>query len=400
MRKSQIASLCALLTLSAIALPLLASCTTPAAVPSSHGVRPIETQLAVLKGSDTVSSDEFGVSVAVSGTTAVVGTAGTAYAGRAYVFTKTGSGWQQTAELDGSDTVAQDGFGSSVAVSGTTLAVGAGEHAKSAGRAYLFTKTALGWTQVAELKGSDTVAPNEFGWSVAISGTTAVVGAIGHAKYAGRAYVFAKSATGWTEVAELKGSDTVSKDAFGTSVAISGTTVIVGAEGHAHGAGAAYVFAKSATGWTEVAELKGSDTVAGDDLGASVAISGTTAVVGAYGHAGDAGRAYVFTETASGWTQVAELKGSDTTAHDYFGISTAISSRTAVVGACDHDDNAGRAYLFTKTASGWQEKAELKGSKTVAENLFGISGSVSGTTAVVGAEGGANFVGRAYVFKA
>ncbi|MGO9582848.1 MAG: hypothetical protein ACLP36_08580 [Acidimicrobiales bacterium] len=400
MRKSQIGSLCALLALGAIAVSLLASCTTTPVVPSSHGVRPIETQLAVLKGSDTVASDEFGVSVAVSGTTAVVGTTGTAYAGRAYVFTKTASRWQQTAELDGSDTVPQDGFGSSVAASGTTLIVGAYEHAENAGRAYLFTKTALGWTQVAELEGSNIVADDDFGWSVAISGTTALVGAIGNAKYAGRAYVFAKTATGWTEVAELKGSDTVSKDAFGTSVAISGTTVIVGAEGHAHGTGAAYVFAKTTTGWSQVAELKGSDTVAGDDFGTSVAISGTTAVVGAYGHAGNAGRAYVFTETASGWKQAAELKGSDTTARDYFGISVAISGRTAVVGAYDHDNNAGRAYLFTKTPSGWQEKAELKGSNTVAENLFGVSASISGTTAVVGAEGGANFVGRAYVFKA
>ena len=94
-------------------------------------------------------------------------------------------------------------------------------------------KTAGGWKQAAELKGSDTVAGDYFGYSVAISGTTAVVGAPDHAEHAGRAYVFTKTATGWKQVAELKGSDTVAGDDFGDSVAISGTTAVVGADGHA-----------------------------------------------------------------------------------------------------------------------------------------------------------------------
>jgi nucleoside-specific outer membrane channel protein Tsx len=106
------------------------------------------------------------------------------------VFTKTVRGWKQTAELEGSDTVSGDNFGESVAISGTAAVVGAWLHAKSAGRAYVFTKTASRWTQAAELKGSDTVASDEFGSSVAISGTTAIVGAAGHADTAGRAYVF------------------------------------------------------------------------------------------------------------------------------------------------------------------------------------------------------------------
>ena len=121
MRKSLIASLSALLTVGAISLPLLAGCTTtaPRTGPATGK------QLAELKGSDTVVSDEFGISVAVSGTTAVVGTSGSSYAGRAYVFTRTASGWKQAAELKGSDTNPGDNFGSSVAVSGTTAVVSA-----------------------------------------------------------------------------------------------------------------------------------------------------------------------------------------------------------------------------------------------------------------------------------
>ena len=396
MRKSLIASLSALLTVGAISLPLLAGCTTtaPRTGPATGK------QLAELKGSDTVVSDEFGISVAVSGTTAVVGTSGSSYAGRAYVFTRTASGWKQAAELKGSDTNPGDNFGSSVAISGTTVVVGAYRHAKDAGRAYVFTKTASGWRQAAELRGSDTVTDDLFGWSVAVSGTIAVVGAAGYANYEGRAYVFTKTASGWKQAAELKGSGNVTKDGFGTSVAVSGTTAVVSAEGHANGAGAAYVFTGTATGWDQAAELKGSHTVAGDNFGSSVAISGTTAVVSAYGQANSAGSAYVFTKTAGVWKQAAELKGSDTTAGDYFGISVAISGTTVVVGAYDHANLAGRAYLFTKTASGWKQTEELKGSDVVANDNFGISVAVSGTAAVVGAYGDGTRAGRAFVFRA
>jgi hypothetical protein len=210
-----------------------------------------------------------------------------------YVFTKTAKGWKQSAELKGSDTVASDLFGGSVAISGTSVMVGADEHAAYGGRAYVFTKTAKGWKQAAELKGSDTVAGDQFGKSVAISGTTAVVGANSHAKIAGRAYVFTKTAKGWKQAAELKGSDTVASDLFGASVAISGTTAVVGAANHA-GAGRAYVFTKTAKGWKQRVEVKGSDTAANDEFGFSVAISGTTAVAGANVHALYAGRAYLF----------------------------------------------------------------------------------------------------------
>ncbi len=215
-------------------------------------------------------------------------------------------GKQQIAELMGSDTVTLDYFGISVATSDTTVVVGAPNHAKDVGRAYVFTNTAAGWTQVAELKGSDTVGRNYFGYSVATSGTTVVVGAPGVVAAPagnglpatvgspGRAYVFTKTAAGWKQVAELKGSDTVTNDNFGYSVATSGTMAVVGAPGHASFAGRAYVFTKQGGGWKQAAELKGSDTVAADFFGYSVATSGTTVVVGAYAHASFAGRAYVF----------------------------------------------------------------------------------------------------------
>ncbi|MGA3352727.1 MAG: hypothetical protein ABSD85_06005 [Acidimicrobiales bacterium] len=386
-----------LLALGVVFTSLVGGCTSTAG--KGQTAATIESQQAVLTGSDVVESDMFGTSVAVSGTTAVVGTSGTSYAGRAYVFSESASGWKQAAELKGSDTTAEDAFGTSVAVAGTTIVVGAYEHDGYAGRAYVFTDTAGVWKQTAELKGSDTVADDSFGWSVAISGATIVVGAVGHSDYAGRAYVFTKTPTGWTQAAELKASDSKAKQGFGTSTAISGTTIVVGAEG-AGKTGAAYVFSKSLLGWTEVATLKGSDVVGGDNFGSSVGLSGTTAVVGAYGRANSAGRAYVFTDTAGTWKQLAELKGSDTIAGDYFGIAAAISGTTVVVGAYETAKQAGRAYVFKKKASGWKETDELKGSNTVKGDFLGVSAAISGTTVVIGAYGHGAHAGRAYVFDA
>ena len=304
---------------------------------------------------------------------------------------------KQLAELKGSGTLAGLRFGYSVAISGTTAVVGAEGHAKDAGLAYVFTKTAGVWKRAAELKGADTVAGDYFGYSVAISPTTAVVGAPYHADYAGAAYVFSRSAKGWKQTAELKGADTVSDDEFGSSVAVSGTTAVVGAQYHAKGAGRAYVFTRTATGWEQTAELKGADSVSDDQFGVSVAVSGRTAIVGAYGRANYAGRAYVFSRTATRWKQVAELKASRSVARYWFGYSVAVSGTTAVVG----EPYANTAYVFTETAGVWKRTGELVVTEFThyAWAGFGWSVAISGTVAVVGALGAPRVLGRAFAFS-
>jgi hypothetical protein len=114
------------------------------------------------------------------------------------------------------------------------------------------------------------------------------------------------------ELVELKGLDTTADDFFGSSVAISGSTIIVGSPSVASGTGGAYVFTKTAGSWHQVAELRGPGTAAGDGFGSSVAISGDTIVVGAPDHANGSGRAYVFAESRTGWGHAAQLKGRDT----------------------------------------------------------------------------------------
>ena len=394
MRKSRVVTLSAFLAIGAISLPLLASIASAVAA-SPRSTPPIGRPLAKLAGSDTVIDDEFGNSVSISGTTAVVGAPAHAnFAGRAYVFTETATGWKQTAELKSSDTVRGDNFGTSVAISGTRIVVGAYRQALTVGAAYVFTKTGAGWKQVAELKGSD-IANDFFGVSAAISGTTALVGAYANADGDGAEYVFTKTATSWKK-AELQGSDTVGGSTFGGSAAISGTTAIVGAPNY-NNVGAAYVFSKTGAGWMRAAEVKSSDLAGYDSFGGSVAISGATAIVGAPGHALNAGRAYVFTETGAGWKQTAELNASDAGGGDDFGNSVAISGTTAVLGASGYFDTAGRVYVFTKTATGWKQSAELKGFDTVGNDAFGGAVAISGATAIVGAPGHAH-AGAAYVF--
>jgi len=366
---------------------------------------PVGKQLAELAPPGAPAYAWFGNSVAVSDNTIVVGAPAVAGAssgiGRAYVFTRTATGWHESGELAGSGSMAHDWFGDAVAISGSTIVVGAPSVSvltPGLGRAYVFTRTATGWHESGELAGSGSTPGDLFGVSVAVSGRTIVVGAPSHASKAGAAYVFINVGRRW-QSEELRGNDTVAKDDFGDSVAISGNTIVVGAFDRAAEAGRAYVFTKGAMGWRQVAELVGSGTVAGDAFGVSVAISGGTVAVGSALAASDAGRGYLFTKGATGWHQATELVGSGTVAGDGFGDSVAVSGSTVVVGAFAHASGAGRAYLFIKRPNGWRQSTDLAGSDTFSDDEFGYSVAVSGTTIAVGAYGHDSGVGRAYVFE-
>jgi hypothetical protein len=184
--------------------------------------------------------------------------AGGTGAGSAYVFVRSGTSWTEQAKLTASDAAASDSFGYSVSVSDDTAVVGAHhddhEGGTDAGSAYAFWRSARGWTEQAKLTASDAAGSDFFGWSVGLSGDTAVVGAHvdNHAgsSDAGSAYVFARNGAGWTEQTKLTASDADDLDYFGISVALSGDTTVVGTRGDDHqggfDAGSAYVFLLSA----------------------------------------------------------------------------------------------------------------------------------------------------------
>ena len=401
-----------------------------------------------LTASDGAAGDELGRSVAVSGDTVVVGVPGDDdngfNAGSAYVFVEPDGGWAGSltpdAKLTAFDGAASDSFGFSVAVSGDTVVVGRtfrDGDATDSGSAYVFVEPGGGWTgsltEDAKLTASDGVARDQFGSSVAISGDTVVVGAFGdddngNSTLTGSVYVFVEPGGGWagslTEDAKLTAFDGAAGDQFGRSVAVSGDTVVVGVHGdddNGSNSGSAYVFVEPGGGWagslTQDAKLTASDGAAADRLGRSVAVSGDTVVVGAAvddDNGTDSGSAHVFVEPGGGWagslTQDAKLTAGDGAAGDQFGFSVAVTGDTVVVGAhqADNDDGplAGSAYLFVEPAGGWAgsltEDAKLTASDGAASDRLGFSMAVSLDTVVVGAPGdgdnGSNS-GSAYVFE-
>jgi hypothetical protein len=260
------------------------------------------------------------------------------------------------------------------------------------GAAYVFVSSGGVWSQQAELTASD--GAGEFGFSVAIYDSTEVVGApyqkssTGPAEI-GAAYVFVLSGTGWSQQARLTAPGR--PHAFGVSVALYGSTVVVGACGNANPLrppktrGAAYVFVSSGTAWSQEAELTPSNNTAGDYFGYRVAIHGSTAVVGApYQNA-----AYVFAQSGTNWSQQARLTSSD--GAGLYGVSVALYGSTAVVGS-----ESNEADVFVRSGTAWPQQAELTPSDSA--DLFGISVAIDGSTTVVGAEGNNSSEGAAYVF--
>jgi hypothetical protein len=433
---------------------------------------------AYLKASNTGGGDGFGLSVAISGDTLVVGAIGedsnatgingdqsnnsTLDSGAVYVFIHNGTVWNQQAYIKASNTGGGDAFGRSVTVSGNTLVVGApledsnatginGDQdnffANDSGAVYVFIRNGTEWSQQAYLKASNTDGGDEFGRSVAIAGNTLVVGAHLEDSNAtgingdqdnflaidsGAVYAFTRSGTEWSQQAYLKASNTGGGDSFGRSVAISGDTLVVGAIGEdstatgingdqgdnsALDSGAVYVFTLSGTVWNQQAYIKASNTGGGDEFGRSVAIYDNTLGVGtpledsnATGINGDqdnflandSGAVYVFIRNGAVWSQQAYIKASNTGGGDEFGQSVTISGNTLMVGAIGEDSNAtgingdqsdnsalesGAVYAFSRSSTVWSQQAYIKASNTGGGDVFGLSVAISGDTLVVGAIG-------------
>jgi len=396
-------------------------------------------QQAYLKASNAEEEDNFGWSVAVEGDTLAVGSpledssargvnAGgeadnsTSSSGSVYVFVRTGSTWSQQAYIKASNTGSGDRFGAGVALSGDTLAVSAyaekssaagvngdqdNDGAEEAGAVYVFVRDEGVWSQQAYVKASNTQAGDAFGWSLDLSGDTLAVGAPfedssatgingnqadAGASASGAVYVYAREGVRWVQQAYVKASNTGSGDWFGWSVTLDGDTLAVAAptedssavgidgdqlDDSAVNAGAAYVFVRSGTTWSQQAYVKASNTQTSDEFGYSVALAGDALLVTAIREDGggvgintgnqldngltDGGAAYLYTRAGSTWTQRAYLKPSNTGPADLFGHAAAIEGDTIVISAHNEDSgatgidgdqaddstlNAGAVYVF------------------------------------------------------
>ncbi len=414
----------------------------------------------------TVASGSPSAPITLSPGTSIIPITVTSTTGQTKTYTITAHQLAQESFAKASNTGPNDEFGISVAIDGDTLAVGAyredsngigvnsgaeaNNSASSSGAVYVFTRTGTTWTQEAYIKASNTGGGDQFGRSVALSGDTLAVGAyledsngIGvnsgaeadnSAADSGAVYVFTHTGSSWTQQAYIKASNTGAGDQFGFSVALDGDTLAVGAlvedsnatgvggneaDNSAAGSGAAYVFTRTGSTWTQQAYIKAFNTGGGDQFGISVALDGDTLAVGAPNEDGngtgvnsgaeadnsaaDSGAVYIFTRTGTTWAQQAYIKAFNTGGGDQFGRSVALSGDTLAMGAYREDSNgtgvnsgaeaddsavdSGAVYIFTRTGTTWAQQAYIKASNASANNRLGYAIALTDDTLVAGSSG-------------
>ncbi|CAN5921603.1 hypothetical protein BH11MYX4_BH11MYX4_34890 [soil metagenome] len=338
---------------------------------------------------DTVAVGATGESSAATGVNGDATNTGALDAGAVFVFRRTGGVWAQEAYLKASNTKPLVGaqFGRSIALFGDTLVVGApyeasgtsspnDTSANGAGAAYVFTRTGTTWTQQAYLKASTPQASAFFGVALALSGDTLAIGAT-HERLAsivdaGAVHIYTRTSGVWTEQGSaLRAGNPTANEHFGTSVSVSGDAVAVGGPDHSEpgvlGCGAAWIFTRSGTAWSQPTQILASNARAAAHFGFSIAVSGNTVAVGSTEEssgvigdpkdvsAGSAGAVYVFSRAGAAWAQTAYLKASKPR---FFGRSVALAKDVVAVGSVGESSgitgnqtdtsqpNAGAAYVF------------------------------------------------------
>jgi hypothetical protein len=342
-----------------------------------------------LTAADPTEGAQFGAAVALSGTLLVVGAPG---ASAAYVFTHDGTGWRQVARLTPSDASARR-FGAAVATDGTTIVAGA--PGQGNGAAYVFTNSGTGWRETAILTAGDPLNLF-FGFSVAVSGAQIAVGApyssSPSAPNIGAAYTFTNNGSGWTRVSRLTTGRTggaARSDNFGWSVALSNTTLAIGAPT----AGAAFVYRSTGTEWVREATL--GDGSAGSRFGFAASAGNQAVVIGAPqdGASGvSAGAATLFGASGANWTEQARLVPTAPANGFRFGAAVALSGDRIVVGAPESKgrqdiEASGAAYVYARSGARWELVSELNASDAAPNDTFGTSVAASATAVAVGAPG-------------
>jgi hypothetical protein len=354
--------------------------------------------------SDGAAGDEFGISVAIEGETALIGAAyENSGQGAAYVFTASGGVWSEAQKLVADDGLPNDWFGQSVALDGDVAVIGASQYLDAGtGAAYVFTRSGPSWSQAQTLVADDGVARDQFGISVAADAGTVLVGAYGLGFYTGAAYVYARSGDAWTQTQKLTADDGAQNADFGVAVALDGKNALIGAYGASSYAGAAYVFANAGGTWAQSQKLVASDSAADAHFGISVALDGTHALVGAEGATVGAnthqGAAYAFASSGGSWSETQKLVASDGAEWNYFGRSVALDGASAAIGAYGPNALQGEAYLFAASGGSWNETQALVASDGAGGDQYGIMVALSGSTALVGANGHNGFEGAAYFY--
>ena len=424
-------------------IPVLIALALSLAAPGLAAVQPANRDLSslgvvqqwTLSAPEPSILDEFGYAVAIDGNTAVIGARNADPnlgdgsidgAGAAYVYIHNGRGWVLDATLAAKDASEGDTFGVSVAISGNTIIVGAtgvdledeeaddddkDDEFKDAGAAYVFSRGGGAWVQQVKLTADDPDDEDSFGSAVAISKGTAVVAAEtkdlsfmpGTTLFdVGAAYVFYGSGKNWKQKAKLLPPDPWLGDYFGTSVAVYGDLVAVGATQfdpvEESGPGKVILYHRNGGLWSQEAYLEAENGRAGDAFGNSVAIYGSTVVVGAHhsdprlggGRVTSGGQAHVFTDNGDEWEETV-LVAPGGGVFDQFGQSVDIYGDTIVVGADGAtqagEPSAGAVYVFKKANGEWTMQTRAVTEPAREDDLFGKSVGVYGNWVVAGASG-------------
>lgn len=356
---------------------------------------------------DADLSDKFGTAIAITGNTMVVGApfeeSGGFSRGAAYVYQLSGNSWIYQSKLIASDGANSDNFGEAISISDNLVLIGATKHntnsLNSAGAAYVFANTSGNiWVEQAKLSASDAQAAAFFGKSVAISGNMAIIGASWHdisgISNAGAAYIFANTnGNTWVEQTKIFSSLYNQNAYFGESVAISGNVAVVGAykdNSVLSFAGSVYVYYNtSANIWGQETRFYASDLASSDQFGHTLSLSDNILLVGSTGD-DVAGAAYIYANTSGNiWAEKAKLTPSQGASQDNFGISVSLSGNKALIGANGNDEigtNTGSAYLFLSTnVSTWTEQEIFVAGDGKENDFFGMAVSLSGNLGAVGA---------------
>ncbi|ANB16474.1 FG-GAP repeat protein [Dokdonella koreensis] len=365
--------------------------------------------------SDGSELQRFGESVALAGDTAMVGTNDTVTGRSAvYVFRRSAGSWTEVQKLQASDGAAGDQarFGASIALDGTTALIGA-DNATVGGSAgqgavYVFTASGGHWTQVAKLTAADGAAGDAFGNAVALSGGAALIGAHkaqtnGHAR--GAAYLFTGAGGSWSQTQKIRGVDTRNGDAFGWRVAFAEDSIIVSAQlAFMDFPGALYFFKPSDTGWVQKQKVIGELY---SNLGQSLAANGNRLVAGAP-TLGTEGVIYVYTQIDGVWRRSHTIASPEGEEFASFGYSVGITDTAIVASATAANVNgqswAGAGYVFTEANQAWRYDQKLIASDATSNDSLGTTAAIDGTTVLlasgVASPGGQFLQGAGYFFTA
>jgi hypothetical protein len=371
----------------------------PAAADSAPGEPSGPNSVAGLLAPSTGQALGFRVGISADATSAIASAVYTNnYSGTVKVYAKTGARWHQQVVWNDPQRHAKDFFGDGVATNGTTAVVGAPgtpyKGVTDAGWVYFYERSGQTWHLQSAWAG---LGQNFLGFSVAISGNTAVVGEPGAVNVTGRAVIFVESGNRWQpRVTLIPGG--VYRGALGVSVAISGNTVVVGDPFH-YGHGIAYVFVRSRGTWRYDGPLHDPTPTLNDHFAEVVGVSGQIAVVGTGFKDSVAGAAFVYVRTASGWVRQATLRNPHAAIGDNFGWGVAISGTRVLVGAPVKGElkaPCGTAYEFVRVGRAWPERSEVADPGCSKNDFFGDSVALTGQSAIIGAPGTRGLAGAVY----